>query len=115
MVAYKPRIADRLLTRKLAGKGAVLIEGPKWCGKTTTAKQQAATVLYLDDPAQMQQNLRMADINPSALLAGTPPVLIDERRMANHSTAMGYHTKRSRPTGRLFAIHPDRFIGPSRC
>jgi predicted AAA+ superfamily ATPase len=42
---YKPRIADRLLARKLAGKGAVLIEGPKWCGKTTTARQQAKSLL----------------------------------------------------------------------
>ena len=41
---YKPRIADRLLIRKLAGKGAVLIEGPKWCGKTTTARQQAKSL-----------------------------------------------------------------------
>ena len=82
MGKYRQRIADKMLQRRLAGIGAVLIEGPKWCGKTTTAKQQAATVLYLDDPAQMQQNLRMADINPSALLAGTPPVLIDEWQLA---------------------------------
>ena len=46
---YKPRIADRLLVRKLAGKGAVLIEGPKWCGKTTTARQQAKSFLDLGD------------------------------------------------------------------
>ena len=82
MGKYRQRIADKMLQRRLAGVGAVLIEGPKWCGKTTTAKQQAATVLYLDDPAQLQQNLRMADINPSALLAGTPPVLIDEWQLA---------------------------------
>jgi len=44
---YKPRIADRLLARKLAGKGAVLIEGPKWCGKTTTARQQTKSLLDL--------------------------------------------------------------------
>jgi len=42
---YKPRIADRLLARKLAGKGAVLVEGAKWCGKTTTAEQIAKSVL----------------------------------------------------------------------
>ena len=50
MKNYRPRIADRILARKLEGKGAVLIEGPKWCGKTTTAEQIAASVLYLDDP-----------------------------------------------------------------
>ena len=44
-IKYKLRIADRLLARKLAGKGAVLIEGPKWCGKTTTARQLAKSLL----------------------------------------------------------------------
>ena len=42
---YKARIADRILERKLEGKGAVLIEGPKWCGKTTTAEQRAKSIL----------------------------------------------------------------------
>ena len=50
MKTYKPRIADKELQRKLAGIGAVLIEGPKWCGKTTTAEQQASTIIYMDDP-----------------------------------------------------------------
>ncbi len=82
MGEYKPRVADRELKRKLAGIGAVLIEGPKWCGKTTTAEQQAATVIYMDDPLHMEQNLRMADINPKALLAGEPPLLVDEWQLA---------------------------------
>ncbi|MFS6556845.1 AAA family ATPase, partial [Parabacteroides distasonis] len=73
MAQYKQRIADRILQRCLAGIGAVLIEGPKWCGKTTTAAQHASTVLYMDEPTQMRQNLRMADVNPQALLVGTPP------------------------------------------
>ena len=47
---YKKRIADNILKRKLEGKGAVLIEGPKWCGKTTTAEQIAASILYMDEP-----------------------------------------------------------------
>lgn len=71
-----------MLERRLAGVGAVLIEGPKWCGKSTTAAQRAATVLYLNDPSEMRQNLRMADVNPKLLLAGTPPVLIDEWQLA---------------------------------
>ena len=50
MDTYKPRIADSVLARKLVGKGAVLIEGPKWCGKTATAEQQAKSVIYMDDP-----------------------------------------------------------------
>ena len=49
MAKYKQRISDRILKRKVLGKGAVLIEGPKWCGKTTTAKQLAKSVLDLGD------------------------------------------------------------------
>lgn len=82
MKEYKPRIADRMLERRLKGAAAVLIEGAKWCGKTTTATQQAATVLYLDDPAQVKQNMKLADIDPGALLDGKPPVLIDEWQLA---------------------------------
>ena len=48
---YKYRIADQMLAKKLASKGAILIEGPKWCGKTTTAEQQANSILYIDNPA----------------------------------------------------------------
>ena len=79
---YRPRIADRLLERKLEGKGAVLIEGPKWCGKTTTAEQIAKSVLYMDEPASREQNLTMASINPSRLLHGATPRLIDEWQLA---------------------------------
>ena len=82
MSEYRQRIADQMLRRRLAGVGAVVIEGPKWCGKSTTAAQQAGTLLYLDDPTEIKQNLRMADINPNALLGGTPPVLIDEWHLA---------------------------------
>ena len=82
MSTYKPRIVDKELKRKLAGIGAVLIEGPKWCGKTTTAEQQAATIIYMDEPLHMEQNLRMADINPKALLVGKSPILIDEWQLA---------------------------------
>ena len=47
---YKPRVIDSLLSRKLRGKGAVLIEGAKWCGKTSTAEQQAKSIIYMSDP-----------------------------------------------------------------
>lgn len=67
---YKHRIADKLLAKKLASKGAILIEGPKWCGKTTTAEQQAKSVLYMDNPAMLETNLQMAEIAPSVLLDG---------------------------------------------
>ena len=82
MKVYKKRIADNILKRKLEGKGAVLIEGPKWCGKTTTAERIAASVLYLDDPSSMEQNLAMADLNPKMLLKGKTPRLIDEWQLA---------------------------------
>ena len=79
---YKARVADNILKKKLAGKGAVLIEGPKWCGKTTTAEQIAESVLYMDDPESIQQNLTMAEIDPKRLLQGAVPRLIDEWQLA---------------------------------
>lgn len=82
MKKYKKRIADDILKRKLEGKGAVLIEGPKWCGKTTTAEQLAASVLYMDDPEKKQQNITMSELNPKRLLVGETPRLIDEWQIA---------------------------------
>ena len=78
MKEYKKRIADKILEKKLKGKGAVLIEGAKWCGKTTTAEQIAKSILYMARPEDKEQNLTLADINPSLLLAGEVPRLIDE-------------------------------------
>ena len=82
MNQYRNRIADEILKRKLEGKGAVLIEGPKWCGKTTTAEQIAESVLYMDDPQTKDQNITMASLNPKRLLAGAAPRLIDEWQLA---------------------------------
>lgn len=82
MKEYKARIADTILQRKLAGKGAVLIEGPKWCGKTTTAEQAANSNLYMSDPENEKQNLMLVDINPKLLLRGETPRLIDEWQIA---------------------------------
>lgn len=78
MVKYKSRIADRILERQVLGKGAVLIEGPKWCGKTTTAKQMAKSVLNLGDSAVLNQSAQMIDLSPAILLEGDTPRLIDE-------------------------------------
>ncbi len=75
---YRKRIADDILRRKLEGKGAVLIDGPKWCGKTTTAEQIAASVLYMDDPEKKEQNIAMSALAPKRLLTGETPRLIDE-------------------------------------
>ena len=82
MKRYRKRIADDILRRKLEGKGAVLLEGPKWCGKTTTAEQVAASVLYMDDPHTRAQNLSLSELNPAQLLKGATPRLIDEWQLA---------------------------------
>ena len=79
---YRPRIADRILERKLKGKGAVLIEGAKWCGKTTTAEQQAKSILYMSESGKMEQNTQLASLNPKLLLRGENPRLIDEWQIA---------------------------------
>ncbi|MBP5539269.1 MAG: ATP-binding protein [Bacteroidales bacterium] len=79
---YQKRIADILLEEKLEAMGAVLIEGPKACGKTTTAEQQAKSILYMDDPASLQQNLLLAETHISRLLQGDTPRLIDEWQIA---------------------------------
>lgn len=82
MKEYRKRIADDILARKLEGKGAVLIEGSKWCGKTTTAEQIAASILYMDDPEKKEQNISMSELNPKRLLKGETPRLIDEWQLA---------------------------------
>lgn len=82
MKSYRNRIADTILKRKLEGKGAVVIEGPKWCGKTTTAEQIAKSVLYMDDPANKAQNITISETNPKQLLRGETPRLIDEWQIA---------------------------------
>ncbi len=78
MAEYKLRVADRILERKVLGKGAVLIEGPKWCGKTTTAKQLAKSILDLGDASVLKQSTQMIEISPKILLEGVTPRLIDE-------------------------------------
>lgn len=78
MKAYKNRIADRILADKLEAMGAVLIEGPKYCGKTTLASQQAKSILYMADPDTKNQNIAIAQTNIKRLLQGDTPRLIDE-------------------------------------
>ncbi|MBQ9440308.1 MAG: ATP-binding protein [Paludibacteraceae bacterium] len=79
---YSKRIADILLAEKLETMGAVLIEGPKACGKTTTAEQQAQSIIYMDDPTSIQQNLHLAETDVKRLLQGNNPRLIDEWQIA---------------------------------
>lgn len=79
---YLPRIADELLKRRLSVSGAVLIEGPKWCGKTRTAKEISKSQLYMQDPDKRVSYLKAADTKPSLLLKGDVPRLLDEWQMA---------------------------------
>ena len=82
MKEYKARIADKILAEKLEAMGAVLIEGPKYCGKTTLASQQANSILSMSDPDTLQQNMAMAETNIKLLLRGDTPRLIDEWQIA---------------------------------
>lgn len=82
MNGYKNRVADRLLAEKLEAFGAVLIEGPKYCGKTTLATQQAGSILSMANTDTLGQNLTLARTNISRLLAGETPRLIDEWQIA---------------------------------
>ena len=75
---YKSRILDAVLERKLAGVGAVLVEGPKWCGKTTTCEQHARSALYMADPVRRERYLAQAEIDITELMKGEQPRLIDE-------------------------------------
>lgn len=79
---YIPRIADKTLERKLRTSGAVLIVGPKWCGKTWTALNKANSVIYMQDPDRRSSYLKMAQTTPSFLLKGEKPRLIDEWQTA---------------------------------
>lgn len=75
---YLKRMSDDLLSLQLASSGAVLIEGPKWCGKTTTAEQKAKSIIRLQDPDMRDKYQSTATIKPSLLLLGDTPRLIDE-------------------------------------
>ena len=82
MKEYRARIVDDMLKDKLESKGAVVIEGPKWCGKTTTAMQVAGSILRMDEPSKREANIQMAEIDPGRLLKGNVPRLIDEWQIA---------------------------------
>ena len=82
MKEYMPRVSDKLLLEHLESKGAVLGEGAKWCGKTTSAKHLSKSAIEMDRPDMTEQYQRMAKLRPSALLEGEVPHLIDEWQLA---------------------------------
>lgn len=84
MKEYYQRVSDKVLLDHLESKGAVLIEGAKWCGKTTSAQHIAKSVIEMDRPDMTEQYQQMARINPSNLLEGEVPHLIDEWQIATN-------------------------------
>ena len=78
MKRYMPRIADGILAHKLKSKGAVLVEGPKWCGKSTTCLQHAKSAILMQDTESRDQNIALAYTSARILLDKQPPLLIDE-------------------------------------
>ncbi len=82
MKKYYPRITDKILDEALQSAGAVLIEGPKWCGKTWTAANKSKSILYMQDPDTRDSNIQAASVKPSLLLQGENPRLIDEWQVA---------------------------------
>ena len=79
---YRPRVFEPLLKEKLEAMGVVVIEGPKYCGKTTLARQFAGSVLFMADPETKEQNLTLAKTNVSRLLQGKTPRLLDEWQLS---------------------------------
>ena len=75
---YKKRVVDDELSLQLEAAGMVLVEGPKWCGKTTTSLQQAQSVIYLDNPQEINEYARLAEMDIQQLLKGDNPRLLDE-------------------------------------
>ncbi len=99
---YRPRIVDPVLKRKLRGKGAVLIEGPKWCGKTTTAEQVSGSILSVDDPSTVDANRTLSEIDPEKLLEGEQPRLLDEWQVAPKLwDAVRHHVDRHKGQGQF--------------
>lgn len=81
-MAYLPRLIEETLAAKLARSGAVLVRGPKWCGKTSTCEQFAKSTLRMRDPDAYASNMEAANVRPSLLLRGDRPRLIDEWQVA---------------------------------
>ena len=82
MNKYRKRVSDQILAFKLESAGAVLVEGVKWCGKTTTSEQIAKSKVYIDEIREQVGNLDVLKVNPAMVLDGDFPHLIDEWQLA---------------------------------
>lgn len=78
MIKYRNRIIDKILKKQLLAMGGILIEGLKWCGKTTTGMHFSNSILRIDEPGVFKQNVELASVAPQSLLEGKTPRLIDE-------------------------------------
>ena len=109
---YLPRLIDTYLSELLEHAGAILIEGVKWCGKTRSAEERAASVMSFHDPDLSPSYLKMADLKPSHLLEGDTPRLIDEWQLApNIWNAVKYTVDKRKKPGQFIltgsAAPPD--------
>ena len=112
MKIYRKRILDDLIARRSQTAGAILVEGIKWCGKTTTCEQAVKSVIYLDEPEKREHNLLMAKIRPSEILNGATPRLIDEWQQAPQLwDAIRYRVDHAEERGQFLltgsAVPPD--------
>lgn len=112
MEKYLKRVSDALIAEELEGMGAVLVQGAKWCGKTTSCEQFAKSVLHMDDPKRRGQYMQMAETDISELLNGEKPRLIDEWQDAPQFwDAVRYHVDHNDDCGCFLltgsAVPPD--------
>lgn len=114
MSSYRRRYADFELERVLKAFGAVLIEGPKWCGKTTTAEQASRSILYLQDPDRRSDYSAILKIQPSYLLEGDNPRLIDEWQLATELWDAIRFTVDKRKERGLFILTGSTCVDESR-
>lgn len=99
---YKKRVTDDYFRTRLGSAGALLIEGPKWCGKTTTGEELSSSTLYMQDPDKQESLMYYATSKPSVLLEGETPRLIDEWQMApNLWNAVRFTIDRRRERGQF--------------
>ena len=104
---YIPRIADKTIAENMEAFGAVVIEGPKWCGKTSTAKNHAVSEISMADPLGDFQNRRLAELEPAIALEGVRPRLIDEwQDVPKLWDAVRFECDRATEKGRLCSRAP---------
>ncbi len=112
---YRPRIVDPVLERKLRCKGAVIIEGPRGCGKTTTAEQFSNSVLSVDDPDSVKSNILMSEIGTDKLLEGEQPRLLDEWQAAPKLwDAARHHVDHHKGQGQFVLTSSSELKDPSK-